>query len=127
MCMAWQWYLCCLNQIYPQLENSSRVISEFLSFGQTVGPPCKSTDANKLLSSLWPLQVRDNSQEPCGRLSFLQETKLSKGIPQTAVCNLNITLPALKKVSGHHHVSPSSCHAILIHREETGLLSVGLK
>lgn len=43
-------------------------------------------------------KVRDNSQEPCGRLSFLREIKNAKGLPQTAVCNLNITLPALKKV-----------------------------
>ena len=44
-------------------------------------------------------QIRDTSQEPCGRLSFLKEPKTTKGLPQTAVCNLNITLPAHKKVS----------------------------
>ncbi len=43
-------------------------------------------------------QVRDPSQEPCGRLTFLKECKTMKGLPQTAVCNLNITLPAVKKV-----------------------------
>ncbi|XP_044516263.1 ankyrin-3 [Gracilinanus agilis] len=42
-------------------------------------------------------QIRDTSQEPCGRLSFLKEPKTTKGLPQTAVCNLNITLPAHKK------------------------------
>ncbi|KAK7919356.1 hypothetical protein WMY93_010640 [Mugilogobius chulae] len=36
-------------------------------------------------------------QEPCGRLTFLKECKTIKGLPQTAVCNLNITLPAVKK------------------------------
>uniref|UniRef100_A0A1A8J6R5 Ankyrin 3a n=3 Tax=Nothobranchius kuhntae TaxID=321403 RepID=A0A1A8J6R5_NOTKU len=36
-------------------------------------------------------------QEPCGRLSFLREPKTFKGLPQTAVCNLNITLPTHKK------------------------------
>lgn len=42
-------------------------------------------------------QVRDPGQEACGRLTFLRESKTTKG-PQTAVCNLNITLPAFKKV-----------------------------
>lgn len=37
-------------------------------------------------------------QEPCGRLSFLKEPKTTKGLPQAAVCNLNITLPIHKKV-----------------------------
>lgn len=45
---------------------------------------------------LYP-QVRDPGQEACGRLTFLRESKTTKG-PQTAVCNLNITLPAFKKV-----------------------------
>lgn len=44
------------------------------------------------------LQIRDMGQEPCGRLSFLREPKSSKGLPQTAICNLNITLPTHKKV-----------------------------
>lgn len=48
--------------------------------------------------ALFSLQVRDPSQEPCGRLTFLKECKATKGLPQTAVCNLNITLPAVKKV-----------------------------
>ncbi|MED6238052.1 hypothetical protein ATANTOWER_006508, partial [Ataeniobius toweri] len=43
--------------------------------------------------------VRDPSQEPCGRLTFLKEYRPIKGLPQTAVCNLNITLPAVKKES----------------------------
>lgn len=59
-----------------------------------------------------PLQVRDSSQEPCGRLSFLRETKTSKGLTQAAICNLNITLPGLKKVRLNYnhlrHIMPSS-------------------
>lgn len=48
--------------------------------------------------AMFRLQVRDPSQEPCGRLTFLKEGRTIKGLPQTAVCNLNITLPAVKKV-----------------------------
>lgn len=50
------------------------------------------------LFSLCGFQIRDVGQEPCGRLSFLKEPKTTKGVPQTAVCNLNITLPTHKKV-----------------------------
>lgn len=68
-------------------------------------------------------------QEPCGRLSFLREPKTTKGLPQTAICNLNITLPTHKKVGFPclksstllGHVTPSTCKWIEIlswHREE---------
>uniref|UniRef100_A0A8C4WUD6 ZU5 domain-containing protein n=1 Tax=Eptatretus burgeri TaxID=7764 RepID=A0A8C4WUD6_EPTBU len=41
--------------------------------------------------------VRDATQEPCGRLSFMKEPKSTRGLPHNAVCNLNITLPPCKK------------------------------
>lgn len=65
-----------------------------LSFSYLWIRPCRSFS----LRFLCGLQVRDVGQEPCGRLSFLKEPKTSKGVPQTAVCNLNITLPTQKKV-----------------------------
>uniref|UniRef100_A0AAY5F4S6 Ankyrin 3a n=1 Tax=Electrophorus electricus TaxID=8005 RepID=A0AAY5F4S6_ELEEL len=43
------------------------------------------------------VKVRDMGQEPCGRLSFLKEPKSTKGLPQSAICNLNFTLPVHKK------------------------------
>lgn len=58
----------------------------------------KSITNKEHKEALFSLQVRDPSQEPCGRLTFLKECKAIKGLPQTAVCNLNITLPAVKKV-----------------------------
>lgn len=57
----------------------------------------KVCEMNQGLLLLPRLQVRDPGQEACGRLTFLKESKTAKG-PQTAVCNLNITLPAFKKV-----------------------------
>lgn len=53
-------------------------------------------------------------QEPCGRLSFLKEPKSSKGLPQTAICNLNITLPNHKKV-GASCLNSSSFQVISYH------------
>lgn len=63
----------------------------------------------------WFPQIRDMGQEPCGRLSFLKEPKSSKGLPQIAVCNLNITLPTHKKVGCLCLTCPSLkaiCHTI---------------
>lgn len=66
--------------------------------------PQKSCTAHQKTSYIWGFfsllvfQIRDMGQEPCGRLSFLKEPKTTKGLPQAAVCNLNITLPIHKKV-----------------------------
>ncbi|XP_052009141.1 ankyrin-3-like [Xyrauchen texanus] len=43
------------------------------------------------------IKVRDMGQEPCGRISFLREPKTTKGLPQSAICNLNFSLPTHRK------------------------------
>lgn len=43
-------------------------------------------------------KVRDTTQEPCGRLSFMKEPKSTRGLVHQAICNLNITLPIYAKV-----------------------------
>ncbi|XP_061421434.1 ankyrin-3-like isoform X26 [Lethenteron reissneri] len=43
------------------------------------------------------VKVRDATQEPCGRLSFMKDPKTTRGLPQQAICNLNITIPPYKK------------------------------
>lgn len=65
--------------------------------------------------------MRDPSQEPCGRLTFLKECKMQKGLPQTAVCNLNITLPAVKKVRWRE-LTILCCH---LHNHDHGQGSFG--
>lgn len=50
------------------------------------------TDADFLL------QIRDNTQDPCGRLSFMKEPRNYRALTQNAICNLNITLPSYCKV-----------------------------
>lgn len=44
-------------------------------------------------------KVRDTTQEPCGRLSFMKEPKSTRGLVHQAICNLNITLPIYAKES----------------------------
>ncbi|EDL31984.1 ankyrin-3 isoform d [Mus musculus] len=76
-------YVDCYGNLAPLTKGGQQLVFNFYSFKE-----------NRLPFSI---KIRDTSQEPCGRLSFLKEPKTTKGLPQTAVCNLNITLPAHKK------------------------------
>nr|XP_020853863.1 ankyrin-3 isoform X16 [Phascolarctos cinereus] len=76
-------YVDCYGNLAPLTKGGHQLVFNFYAFKE-----------NRLPFSV---KIRDTSQEPCGRLSFLKEPKTSKGLPQTAVCNLNITLPAHKK------------------------------
>nr|XP_033466471.1 ankyrin-3-like isoform X5 [Epinephelus lanceolatus] len=76
-------YVDCYGNLAPLTKGGQQLILNFYAFKENRLPFC--------------VKVRDPSQEPCGRLTFLKECKTIKGLPQTAVCNLNITLPAVKK------------------------------
>nr|XP_046209951.1 ankyrin-3-like isoform X24 [Oncorhynchus gorbuscha] len=73
----------CYGNLSPLTKSGQQLIFNFFSFKENRLP--------------FNVKVRDMGQEPCGRLSFLREPKTTKGLPQTAVCNLNITLPTHKK------------------------------
>ncbi|XP_055963893.1 ankyrin-3 isoform X16 [Sorex fumeus] len=77
-------YVDCYGNLAPLTKGGQQLVFHFYAFKE-----------NRLPFSI---KIRDTSQEPCGRLSFLKEPKTTKGLPQTAVCNLNITLPAHKKI-----------------------------
>uniref|UniRef100_A0A3P8VUE8 Ankyrin 3 n=1 Tax=Cynoglossus semilaevis TaxID=244447 RepID=A0A3P8VUE8_CYNSE len=76
-------YVDCYGNLAPLTKAGQQLILYFHAFKENRLPFC--------------VKVRDPSQEPCGRLTFLKECKTIKSLPQTAVCNLNITLPAVKK------------------------------
>ncbi|XP_014429003.2 ankyrin-3 isoform X5 [Pelodiscus sinensis] len=76
-------YVDCYGNLAPLTKGGQQLVFNFYAFKE-----------NRLPFSI---KIRDPSQETCGRLSFLKEPKTTKGLPQTAVCNLNITLPAHKK------------------------------
>uniref|UniRef100_A0A8C0LU66 Ankyrin 3 n=1 Tax=Canis lupus dingo TaxID=286419 RepID=A0A8C0LU66_CANLU len=80
-------YVDCYGNLAPLTKGGQQLVFNFYAFKE-----------NRLPFSI---KIRDTSQEPCGRLSFLKEPKTTKGLPQTAVCNLNITLPAHKKKVVH--------------------------
>uniref|UniRef100_A0A8C3AZ10 Ankyrin 3 n=1 Tax=Cyclopterus lumpus TaxID=8103 RepID=A0A8C3AZ10_CYCLU len=76
-------YVDCYGNLSPLTKGGQQLVLNFFAFKENRLPFC--------------VKVRDPGQEPCGRLTFLKECKTMKGLPQTAVCNLNITLPAVKK------------------------------
>uniref|UniRef100_A0A673CSS4 Ankyrin 3a n=1 Tax=Sphaeramia orbicularis TaxID=375764 RepID=A0A673CSS4_9TELE len=73
----------CYGNLSPLTKSGQQLVFNFFSFKENRLP--------------FNVKIRDLGQEPCGRLSFLREPKSSKGLPQTAICNLNITLPTHKK------------------------------
>ncbi|KAA0725601.1 Ankyrin-3 [Triplophysa tibetana] len=73
----------CYGNLAPLTKTGQQLVFNFYAFKENRLPFC--------------VKVRDSSQDPCGRLSFLREAKTSKGLVHTPICNLNITLPGLKK------------------------------
>nr|XP_033956457.1 ankyrin-3 isoform X9 [Pseudochaenichthys georgianus] len=73
----------CYGNLSPLTKSGQQLVFNFYSFKENRLP--------------FNVKIRDMGQEPCGRLSFLKEPKSIKGLPQTAICNLNITLPNHKK------------------------------
>ncbi|XP_077960844.1 ankyrin-3 isoform X17 [Gasterosteus aculeatus] len=73
----------CYGNLSPLTKSGQQLVFNFFSFKENRLP--------------FHVKVRDMGQELCGRLSFLKEPKSSKGHPQAAICNLNITLPTHKK------------------------------
>ncbi|KAG7512790.1 ankyrin-3-like isoform X9 [Solea senegalensis] len=73
----------CYGNLSPLVKSGQQLVFNFYSFKENRLP--------------FNVKIRDMGQEPCGRLSFLREPKSSKGLPQTAICNLNITLPTHRK------------------------------
>uniref|UniRef100_A0A8C9N7U7 Ankyrin 2 n=1 Tax=Serinus canaria TaxID=9135 RepID=A0A8C9N7U7_SERCA len=77
-------YVDCFGNLVPLTKSGQHHIFSFFAFKE-----------NRL-----PLfvKVRDSTQEPCGRLSFMKEPKSTRGLVHQAICNLNITLPIYTKV-----------------------------
>ncbi|XP_071892964.1 ankyrin-2 isoform X37 [Anas platyrhynchos] len=78
-------YVDCFGNLVPLTKSGQHHIFSFFAFKE-----------NRL-----PLfvKVRDTTQEPCGRLSFMKEPKSTRGLVHQAICNLNITLPVYTKES----------------------------
>ncbi|KAM4591294.1 uncharacterized protein PAE49_015461 isoform 7-T7 [Odontesthes bonariensis] len=73
----------CYGNLSPLTKSGQQLVFNFYSFKENRLP--------------FNVKIRDMGQELCGRLSFLREPKTTKALSQTAICNLNITLPTHKK------------------------------
>ncbi|CAO2600003.1 Ank2 [Lemmus lemmus] len=98
-------YVDCFGNLVPLTKSGQHHIFSFFAFKE-----------NRL-----PLfvKVRDTTQEPCGRLSFMKEPKSTRGLVHQAICNLNITLPIYAKESESDQEQEEEMFFIHIKDDET--------
>ncbi|XP_024912992.1 ankyrin-2b isoform X8 [Cynoglossus semilaevis] len=73
-------YAECFGNLVPLTKSGQHHLFSFFAFKE-----------NRLALFI---KIRDNTQDPCGRLSFMKEPRNYRSLAQTAICNLNITLPS---------------------------------
>ncbi|XP_074555181.1 ankyrin-2b isoform X10 [Halichoeres trimaculatus] len=78
-------YADCFGNLVPLTKSGQHHLFSFFAFKE-----------NRLALFI---KIRDNTQEPCGRLSFMKEPRNYRSLTQNAICNLNITLPSYCKDS----------------------------
>ncbi|XP_045920510.1 ankyrin-2b isoform X1 [Micropterus dolomieu] len=78
-------YADCFGNLVPLTKSGQHHLFSFFAFKE-----------NRLALFI---KIRDNTQEPCGRLSFMKEPRNYRSLTQNAICNLNITLPSYSKTS----------------------------
>ncbi|XP_058637279.1 ankyrin-2b isoform X34 [Onychostoma macrolepis] len=78
-------YVDCFGNLVPLTKSGQHLVFSFYAFKE-----------NRLALFI---KIRDNTQEPCGRLSFTKEPRSYRTLTHSAICNLNITLPAYSKTS----------------------------
>uniref|UniRef100_H2T7S1 Ankyrin 2 n=1 Tax=Takifugu rubripes TaxID=31033 RepID=H2T7S1_TAKRU len=77
-------YADCFGNLVPLTKSGQHHLFSFFAFKE-----------NRLALFI---KIRDNAQDPCGRLSFMKEPRNYRSLTQNAICNLNITLPSYCKV-----------------------------
>ncbi|XP_056128281.1 ankyrin-2b isoform X6 [Rhinichthys klamathensis goyatoka] len=78
-------YADCFGNLVPLTKSGQHHVFSFYAFKE-----------NRLALFI---KIRDNAQEPCGRLSFTKEPRSYRTLTHGAICNLNISLPAYSKES----------------------------
>ncbi|CAL8327800.1 unnamed protein product [Lota lota] len=78
-------YADCFGNLVPLTKSGQHHLFSFYAFKE-----------NRLALFI---KVRDSTQEPCGRLSFMREPRNYRALTQNAICNLNISLPSYCKDS----------------------------
>uniref|UniRef100_A0AAQ4P8R6 Ankyrin 2 n=1 Tax=Gasterosteus aculeatus aculeatus TaxID=481459 RepID=A0AAQ4P8R6_GASAC len=105
-------YADCFGNLVPLTKSGQHHLFSFFAFKE-----------NRLALFI---KIRDNAQEPCGRLSFIKEPRNYRSLTPNAICNLNITLPsysssrvAFKTRETFHDYCP---HTGLSHHMPTSVL-----
>uniref|UniRef100_A0A3P9QCV8 Ankyrin UPA domain-containing protein n=1 Tax=Poecilia reticulata TaxID=8081 RepID=A0A3P9QCV8_POERE len=88
-------YADCFGNLVPLTKSGQHHLFSFYAFKE-----------NRLALFI---KIRDNTQEPCGRLSFMKEPRNYRSLHQNAICNLNITLPSYSKVRNIYSPFMHSC------------------
>ncbi|XP_057185806.1 ankyrin-2b isoform X2 [Triplophysa rosa] len=78
-------YVDCFGNLVPLTKSGQHHVFIFYAFKE-----------NRLALFI---KIRDNTQEPCGRLSFTKDPRSYRSLTHSAICNLNITLPVYSKES----------------------------
>nr|XP_029530618.1 ankyrin-2 isoform X7 [Oncorhynchus nerka] len=78
-------YADCFGNLVPLTKSGQHHLFSFFAFKE-----------NRLALFI---KIRDNTQDPCGRLSFMKEPRSYRSLAHNAICNLNITLPSYSKES----------------------------
>ncbi|XP_063042465.1 uncharacterized protein LOC134436989 isoform X4 [Engraulis encrasicolus] len=78
-------YADCFGNLVPLTKSGQHHLFSFYAFKE-----------NRLALFI---KIRDNTQEPCGRLSFMKEPRTYRSLAHTAICNLNISLPTYSKTN----------------------------
>ncbi|XP_044038916.1 ankyrin-2b isoform X23 [Siniperca chuatsi] len=98
-------YADCFGNLVPLTKSGQHHLFSFFAFKE-----------NRLALFI---KIRDNTQEPCGRLSFMKEPRNYRSLTQNAICNLNITLPSYSKESDSDQEQEEETSRTLEKYEET--------
>ncbi|XP_030579043.1 ankyrin-2-like [Archocentrus centrarchus] len=98
-------YADCFGNLVPLTKSGQHHLFSFYAFKE-----------NRLALFI---KIRDNTQEPCGRLSFMKEPRSYRSLAQNAICNLNITLPSYCKESDSDQEQEEETKRLLEKYEET--------
>ncbi|RVE60131.1 hypothetical protein OJAV_G00177840 [Oryzias javanicus] len=98
-------YADCFGNLVPLTKSGQHHLFSFYAFKE-----------NRLALFI---KIRDNTQEPCGRLSFMKEPRNYRSLTQNAICNLNITLPSYSKESDSDQEQEEETSRTLEKYEET--------
>uniref|UniRef100_A0A674CDZ5 Ankyrin-2-like n=1 Tax=Salmo trutta TaxID=8032 RepID=A0A674CDZ5_SALTR len=78
-------YADCFGNLVPLTKSGQHHLFSFFAFKE-----------NRLALFI---KIRDNTQDSCGRLSFMKEPRSYRSLAHNAICNLNITLPSYSKTT----------------------------